>query len=257
MFHAPDLLHALDGLRFAHPIYLYQQIGSTNSQARRFADADAPEGLLVVAEEQTAGRGRAGRRWITPRGAALAFSLVLRPALPPDHAARLTMLAGLAACEAIEQITFLPARLKWPNDVLLSGKKVAGILLETTLQGDRLDYAILGLGMNVSFTPAPADVDFPATSLQAESGIAVDRLQLLRAILARLEARYAALLETSLYDDWRARLALMNEPLVVRTPGGEHLGRAVSVDSSGALLFQLDSGETQRLLAGDVRLRPA
>jgi BirA family biotin operon repressor/biotin-[acetyl-CoA-carboxylase] ligase len=257
MFHAPALLHRLTGLRFAHPLYLYQQIGSTNDEAKRLAEAGAPQGLLVVAEEQTAGRGRAGRRWITPAGTAIAFSLVLRPELPARRAMRLTMLAGLAACEAIEQVTGLRANLKWPNDVLVSGKKVAGILVEAALDGDRVGHAVLGLGMNVSLAPPPEAVDFPATSLEAEAGREIDRFHLLRAILSRLEARYASLEAESLHADWHARLALMEQAVIVRTTDGDYAGRAEGVDPDGALLFRLESGESLRLLAGDVRLRPA
>jgi BirA family biotin operon repressor/biotin-[acetyl-CoA-carboxylase] ligase len=252
MLHAQDLLHGLSGLRFGHPVYLFAQIGSTNDEAKQLAEGGAAEGLLVVAEEQTAGRGRAGRSWITPPGTALAFSLVLRPPLPAERAVRLVMLAGLAACEALELVAGLHAVLKWPNDVLLSGKKVAGILVETALDGERLSYAVLGLGMNVSAAPPPEGVDFPATSVQAEAGHEIDRLRLLRAILARLEARYASLQDSGLHADWHARLGMMNERVVVRSTAGEHRGRAVGVDPEGALLLQLETGETLRLLAGDV-----
>jgi BirA family biotin operon repressor/biotin-[acetyl-CoA-carboxylase] ligase len=256
MFHAPRLLHGLSGLRFGHPLYLYQQIGSTNVEARRLAAAGAPEGLIVIAEEQTAGRGREGRRWLTPAGSAIAFSLVLRPALSAAQLARLTMLAGIAACEAIEQITNLQPALKWPNDVLISGQKVAGILVESALQGDRLEYAVLGLGMNVSFSPAPQEVDFPATSLQAQAEGEIDRLKLLRMILSRLEAHYPFLVSASLYADWRSRLTMMDEWIVVRTESGECRGRAENVTPEGALIVRLDSGETRTLFAGEVSLRP-
>jgi BirA family biotin operon repressor/biotin-[acetyl-CoA-carboxylase] ligase len=256
MFHAPALVHGLLGLRFGHPVYLFQQIGSTNDEARRLAEGGGREGLMVVAEAQTGGRGRAGRKWITPPAAALAFSLILRPALPASRAARLTMLGGVAACEAIEQSTGLRAALKWPNDVLVSGRKVAGILTESAVLGDQLEYAILGLGVNVSSAPPAAEVDFPATSLQAEAGREVDRLKLLRAILACLEAHYPSLPNDSLFQAWRARLALMGEPAVARTEGGDHRGRVEDVEADGALIFRLDSGEALRLTAGEVRLRP-
>jgi BirA family biotin operon repressor/biotin-[acetyl-CoA-carboxylase] ligase len=257
MLHAQDVLHGLSGLRFGHPVYLFQQIGSTNDHAKQLAEGGAPEGLLIVAEEQTAGRGRNGRHWLTPPGAALAFSLILRPPLSAARLSRLTMLAGVAACEAIEQLTGAPAGLKWPNDVLLSGKKVAGILVEGALSGDALDYAVLGLGLNLSWSPDPAAVDFPATNLQAETGQAVDRLKLLRALLVRLEAWYAAVDDTALFAAWQAHLQLMGEPIFLRTPEGEWPGRAEGVEADGALLVRLDSGETQRVLAGDVHLRPA
>lgn len=256
MFHAQTLVHGLTGLRFGHPVYLFQQIGSTNDEAKRLADGGGQEGLIVVAEEQTAGRGRAGRKWITPPGTAIALSVILRPSLPVERVLRLTLLAGVALCNAIEQVTGLRADLKWPNDVLLSDKKVAGILVESALLGDRLEYAVIGLGVNVSFAPSLPEVDLPATSLQAEAGREVDRLKLLRAILACLEAHYPSLTDEALFEAWRARLTMMGTPMVVRTESGDHRGRAEGVDPEGALIFRLDSGETLRLLAGDAHLRP-
>jgi BirA family biotin operon repressor/biotin-[acetyl-CoA-carboxylase] ligase len=257
MFHAQDLLHRLIGLRFGHPIYLFQQIGSTNDQARRLADADAPEGLLVVAEEQTAGRGRANRRWLTPPGTALALSLVLRPPLSAGLAARVTMLAGLAVCEAAERVAGLRADLKWPNDVLIGGRKVAGILVESAFRGDALEYAVVGLGINVSWAPEPGTVDFPATSLEAEAGRPVDRLNLLRAVLGALEARYEGLAGEQLFADWRARLALLGEPVELLTEAGTLAGIAEDVAPDGALIIRTAAGARQHVLAGEVRLRPA
>lgn len=257
MFHAPDLLNSVRGLRFGRPAYLYQKIGSTNDEAKGLADNGAPEGLLVAAEEQTAGRGRMARRWYTPPGAALAFSLVLRPALPAAQAPRLTMLAGLAVCDAIEQLTGQRPGLKWPNDILLSGRKLGGILVEGALRGEGLDYAVLGIGLNISWSPPPEAVEYAATHLQAETGEPIDRLKLLRAILARMEARYPALTAPSLLADWQARLLLMGEPIVIRTAEGDLRGQAQSVDDDGALLVRLDTGELRRVLAGDVHLRRA
>jgi len=259
--HAHNLLHALAGLRFGHPVYVFQQIGSTNDEARRLAQAQAPEGLLVVAEEQTAGRGRAGRRWITPTGSALAFSLVLRPEAPPAQAARLTMLAGLAVCEGIEQAAGVPTALKWPNDVLLAGQKVGGILVEAVSASDgteRLEFAVVGIGINVETAPAAGKVDFPAIALKAHAGRPIERLSFLRAVLERLEARYPALMTPDplpLHADWAARLVWLGEPVVAHTPGGDYAGQAESTDPDGALVIRLDSGEQVRVRAGDVRLR--
>ncbi len=262
-FHAQNLLHRLAGLRFGHPVYLFQQIGSTNDEARRLAQAQAPEGLMVVAEEQTAGRGRAGRHWITPAGSALAFSLVLRPTAPAAQTARLTMLAGLAVCEGIEQAAGVAAALKWPNDILLAGQKVGGILVEAVggaNGGERLEYASMGIGVNVDSAPAAEEVDFPATALSAQAGRPIDRLDLLCAILERLEARYPALDMPDpgpLHADWSARLVWLGEPVVAHTPGGDLAGQAESTDLDGALVVKLDSGERVRVHAGDVRLRQA
>jgi BirA family biotin operon repressor/biotin-[acetyl-CoA-carboxylase] ligase len=259
--HAQTLLRALAGLRFGHPVYLFQQIGSTNEEARRLAQAGAPEGLLVAAEEQTAGRGRAGRRWSTPAGSGLAFSLVLRPSAPAAQAARLSMLAGLAVCEGIEQAAGVPAAIKWPNDVLLAGQKAGGILVEVASQdAEQLEFAVLGIGLNVSEAPPAGAVDFPATHLAAHTGRPVERVALLRAILERLEARYPAmsLAEAEpLHADWAARLVWLGQPVVARTPGGDLAGLAEGTDPDGALVVKLDSGERVRVHAGDVRLRQA
>src|SRR5579859_2296661 len=255
------MLQALAGLRFGHPVYLFQRIGSTNDEARRLAQAQAPEGLMVVAEEQSAGRGRAGRRWITPAGSALAFSLVLRPEAPTAQAARLSMLAGLAVCEGIEQAAGVPASLKWPNDILLAGQKVGGILVEAVSTSDgseRLEFAVVGIGINVATAPGAGEVDFPATALNAQAWRTIERLDLLHAILERLEARYPALNAPDplpLHADWSARLVWLGEPVVARTPSGEYAGRAESTDPDGALVIRLDSGQRVRVRAGDVRLR--
>lgn len=254
--HAPEVLHALAGLRLGHPVYLYRQVGSTNDEARRLAEGGAPEGLLVAAEAQTAGRGRAGRHWLTPPGAALAFSLVLRPAVAPSAAARLTMVAGLAICDAIEAVTPLQAVLKWPNDVLVNGKKAGGILVEAGLMGERLEYAIVGIGLNVSQAPPPEAVMFPATALASEAGRPVDRLRLLRACLDRMEGHYTRLADPdTLQRAWAGRLAWLGERVVATTPDGEVSGQAEAVDAEGALVIRLSTGAALRLLAGDVRLR--
>lgn len=257
MFHAPDLMNAVRGLRLGHPAYLYQKIGSTNDAAKRLAENGAGEGLLVVAEEQTAGRGRLARRWLTPPGTALALSLIVRPPLRATQAARLTMWAGLAVCDAIEQLTSLRVGLKWPNDILLAGRKLGGILVEGALRGEALEYAVLGLGLNVSWSPPSEGMDYAATHLLAETGAPIDRLKLLRSILAHLEERYPNLAHASLLADWQARLLLMGEPIVIHTAQGDLHGQAQSVDEDGVLMVRLDTGELRQVVAGDVRLRRA
>jgi len=256
--HAPALVHALAGRPLGHPVYVFQQIGSTNDEAKRLAAAGAPEGALVVAETQTAGRGRAGRRWVTPPRAALAVSLVLRPTLTAAQATRLTMLAGVAVCAALEGVAGVQPALKWPNDILLGGRKVGGILVESGLDGERLDYAILGLGLNVSAGPPPEQVQFPATALEAEAGRPVDRLTLLVAVLDALTTHYPSVAEgKGLHAAWQARLAWLGEAVTAYTAEGELHGVAEGVDDDGALRLRLASGETRRLLAADVRLRPS
>jgi len=260
MFQPMTLNQSLAGLRLGQPVFFYRRIGSTNDEAKRLAESGAPEGSLVITEEQTAGRGRSGRKWLTPPGTALALSLILRPGsprLPAEQAARLNMLAGLAVCEAIEAVTSLRAALKWPNDVLVAKKKAVGILVESVFAGQRLDYVILGIGVNVSFNPPPEQVQFPATCLEAEAGREVDRLSLLKMLLTRLEARYRSASSGALYADWRARLTMMGELVIIQTAAGDQSGRMEDVTPDGALILKLDSGETLRVLVGDAHLRPA
>ncbi|MGQ0600701.1 MAG: biotin--[acetyl-CoA-carboxylase] ligase [Anaerolineales bacterium] len=253
MLPASDLSHALRGLRFAQAIHVHQQIGSTMDEAKALTEAGAVEGTLVLAEEQTAGRGRGGRAWLTPPGSALALSVVLRPNLRAEHAAWLTMLAGVAVCEAIEQTTIVRAALKWPNDVLIGGKKTAGVLIESALRGDELEYAVLGVGVNVTEAPPPEAVDYPATCVQAEAPQPVDRLALLRSVLARLEARYAELNSDTMFTDWRARLTTLGQWIEFREGAETVVALAEDATMDGALVLQLESGTRRRLFAGDVR----
>jgi BirA family biotin operon repressor/biotin-[acetyl-CoA-carboxylase] ligase len=253
----PAVQRALTGLRFGQPVHVHATLGSTNDEAKRLADAGAPEGALVLAETQTAGRGRQGRRWLTPPGTALALSLLLRPALEPQQAARVTMLAGVATCEALEQAAGVWPALKWPNDVLLDGRKAGGILVETGLSGERLDYVVVGIGLNVSAAPPPEAVMFPATAVEAVMGRPLDRVALLRAILERLEAGYADLASTNdrLYRAWRQRLVWVGERVVAQSAQGDYHGVMTGAAEDGALLLKLDSGEVVRIVAGDVSVR--
>jgi BirA family biotin operon repressor/biotin-[acetyl-CoA-carboxylase] ligase len=253
-FTAATLEAALHGLRFGVPLHFFESLGSTNDEARRLAEAGAPEGTLVAADEQTAGRGRAGRPWQTPRGVALAASFILRPALPPTRLGWLTMLGGLAAAEAIEAMAGVAAALKWPNDVLVNGQKVAGVLAESALEGERLAFVVLGIGVNVSAVPTGA-VGFPATSLAEAAGRPVDRVALLRALAASLGQWYPRLEDESLREAWAARLAWQGQPVVVHQGEATVQGVAAGVDADGALLLRLESGEERRVVAGDVSLR--
>jgi len=241
-------------------ILYYPSVGSTNDVARTLAVAGAPEGIVVLADEQTAGRGRRGRRWLAPAGTCLLFSLLLHPPLAPHQCQRLTMACSLALAESVERHTGLALGLKWPNDLLASNKKVGGILTELGIQGERLEYAIVGIGLNVNLDFTAPEVAFlrdQATSLAQEMGAPVAREPLLACILNRLEARYLALCDGwSPRQEWTARLVTLNQQVVLSGPGGELEGWAEGVDQDGALLLRLEDGRVVRVLAGDVSLRP-
>ncbi|PKO22330.1 MAG: biotin--[acetyl-CoA-carboxylase] ligase [Chloroflexi bacterium HGW-Chloroflexi-1] len=221
------------------------------------AAAGAAEGLLAVADEQTAGRGRLARTWWAPPGSNLLMSLLLRPSIPPSQAGQLTMCLGLAAVEGIETVTGLRPALKWPNDLLLNGRKLGGMLSELRLDGERLDYAVLGLGLNVNLAfggpDVPADIAATAISLSAALGRPVDRLSLLVAILARCETWYDRLLSGAFpHRAWADRLDTLGRAVTVMLPNGPLCGVATGVTPEGALLVRDAAGRVQAVWSGDV-----
>ncbi len=242
----------LGGLRF------FGSIGSTNDEALQWSAEGARDLSLVTADEQTAGRGRAGRRWHTPPGSALALSLILRPS-PSEAAfpARLTGLAALALVDCCRDLG-LEVEIKWPNDVLLRGRKFAGILVETVWNGSALDAAIVGIGVNVapSALPPTAELSFPATSLAAEVGRPLDRLQLLRDILSALWAWRSRILSDEFLRAWEASLAYRGQPVSVSQEGGGPLvGTLVGLEPDGSLRLQANS-KTVIVHFGEIHLRP-
>ncbi len=258
---SPESIAAGLGTRWlARPdrIYYYERTGSTNDEARRLALAGAPEGTLVIAEEQTAGRGRLGRRWLAPAGEALLFSILFLPPLAAHEAYPLTMVASLACLHAVEAETGLHPTLKWPNDLLLKGKKLAGMLSELGQVDDRL-YCIIGIGLNVNvdFAAAP-ELRTQATSLRLSLSHPVPRLPLLQAILRRIEAGYDALRAGhSPYPAWVTHLGTLGQAVRVTTSEGSFAGVATSADPDGALYITLPDGSMRRILTGDVQgLRP-
>ncbi len=236
---------------------VYEEIDSTNARAVTLARQGAPDGTLVLAERQTEGRGRLGRRWFAPLGSSLLMSLILRPHLVPRQAQRMTMICSLAAIEAISEVTGLDAQVKWPNDILLSGKKLGGVLTELGLCGEQLDYTVVGMGLNVDLDlSALPDLMAPATSLLAEIGRPVARRDILVTFLQHVETHYDALATGwSPHIAWRAHLATLGEHVRVGTPEEIIVGLAEDVDADGALLVRTDEGQLRTIVAGDVTLR--
>jgi BirA family transcriptional regulator, biotin operon repressor / biotin---[acetyl-CoA-carboxylase] ligase len=238
----------------------YPSISSTNDRARELAQRGAPEIALVAADEQLAGRGRQGRSWYTPPGTALAFSLLTRPALPARHAMRLTMLAGLAVVEGIEQAAGLRLALKWPNDVVLPGEdrwwKVGGILTECAFQGDDIAHAVIGIGLNVNVDfSQQAELREIAASLKDPAGREIDRGAVLKAIVAAFVVRYAGIAGADrLREAWAARLINLQQAIRVNLGDRTLTGYAEGVDDDGALLLRTADDEVRRLLSGDVTL---
>jgi BirA family biotin operon repressor/biotin-[acetyl-CoA-carboxylase] ligase len=239
-------------------VVVFSAVSSTNSEARRLASEGVPEGTLVIAEYQTAGRGRLDRRWEAPPGSSLLLSLVLRPRLAPHQIQRLTMLCGLAVADAVEKVTSLRVGLKWPNDIVYGPAKLGGILTEVGLHGEQVDHVVVGIGLNVNLDPGqlPSDLQYPATSLSHEIGQPVGRLSLLQSMLRLIEIRYRALKRgTCPKDEWAQRLDTLGQHVTVSAGGTVLEGMAEGVDDDGALLVRLQDGRLTTVMAGDVSLR--
>jgi len=263
----PDILvpqmlsHRLYGTPFARRIYHFFKIDSTNSVAMRLGESGEPHGTIVLAEEQTAGRGRAGREWTSEKSAGIYCSILLRPPIPPAHAPLLTLVAGLAARDAAaEDLDTLPD-IRWPNDLLVGGRKVCGILTEMHAEPDRIHYAVIGIGMNVNQSKMPEELSDIATSLRIETGKIHSRLELLIRLLRSVDRYYNQFLAdgaapilrrfaevSSYFKGKRVRITTATETFTGTTAG---------LEPSGVLRVARDDGrEIVPVLSGDVAEAP-
>jgi BirA family biotin operon repressor/biotin-[acetyl-CoA-carboxylase] ligase len=238
-------------------LHWYAELGSTSDRAKELADEGAEHGELVIAEAQTAGRGRRGRVWTSPPGRNLAFSVVLRPDLPPARAPELTLVASIAICDALRQAG-VEAGIKWPNDVLAHGRKIAGILTELAAEPDRVHWVVLGVGVNVNARREdfPPELRDEATSVLLERGEPAPRALFAAACLAGLEEwldRHAEAGFGAIRTAWRERSVTLGRQVSVRADGRDVLGVAEDLDEDGALLVR-DASGVQRILSGDVTL---
>jgi BirA family biotin operon repressor/biotin-[acetyl-CoA-carboxylase] ligase len=236
------------------------EVDSTQRLARERARAGAPEGTVVIAEAQSAGRGRLGRHWHSPPGTNLYCTLILRPARPPAVVPQLALVAGVAVADAVCEALGRAAQLKWPNDVLVDGRKVAGILTELEGEAERVSFVLVGIGVNVNADPAtfPDDIAAGATSLRVAAGAPLDRIAFTAGLLAAVEARYGQFLAggfAAIRPAFEATAFLTGRAVRVSGPDAAAHGRVVGVDDDGALLLARDGGGTQRVLAGEVTLR--
>jgi BirA family biotin operon repressor/biotin-[acetyl-CoA-carboxylase] ligase len=239
---------------FGRNLLFEPSVGSTMDVARKAAEQGAIEGTVALADEQTAGRGRLGRSWVAPPAVNLLPTLLLRP--PPSVLRQIAMIAPLAVSDAVLESTGLRTDVKWPNDVQVAGKKLAGILIETSIARDET-FVLVGTGINVNFDPRPhEEIRDIATSLSVELGRDVEREALLAAYLDRFERMYrAAKSGESLLDAWRSRLVTIGQQVRATWPGGSAEGLAEDVDATGALIVRTADGTRVTVEAGDVTLR--
>jgi len=251
----PQLTTAILGRK----IHYLPAVDSTNNEAKRLAVDGCSEGLIVVAEEQSGGRGRLARGWFSPFGKGLWFSLVLRPSFSPQEAYKCTLMTAVAVNKAIKKVTSIDCRIKWPNDILYEGKKLVGILTEMSAEMDAINYVVIGVGVNVNIAgdEFPLELRETVTSLAMLSLGRIDRLELLVAVLAEIEDSYQKTLQYGfkpILEEWRAASATLGCIVDVSGGGRQFSGLAVDIADDGALLVQTDTG-LERILAGDVSVR--
>ncbi|HSW10197.1 MAG TPA: biotin--[acetyl-CoA-carboxylase] ligase [Bacillota bacterium] len=248
-------------IRLGRPLLRYATLPSTSTTVGEFGHQGWPEGLAVLADEQSSGRGRLGRSWHSPGGAGVWMSVLLRPAFPPEQAPRLAITAGLSVARAIRRTAGLACDLKWPNDVLLNGRKLAGILAEVARAGDRSFFVVLGVGINVSVADDqwPPSLRAAATSLTA-AGCPADRIALAEAVLEELDGDYSRLLAgewESVRREWQAASSMLGEAVTVSAGCSIIRGRARQLGSLGELVLELEDGSMREVVAGEVTVIPA
>ena len=266
MLYAPDLLTpleiqgALHTESFGRKVVYFETTPSTNEEAKRIAREGAEEGTVVVAEEQTTGKGRLTRGFFSPFAKGVWFSVILRPSFFPMEASKCTLLAAVGVCRGIRRLGLQDAGIKWPNDILYHGKKLVGMLCELSASMEKIDYIVMGIGINTGMkkNEFPEEFREGATSFLNE-GISVSRKELLAAVLAELEAEYDVALKEGfdkVLEDWRKLSITLGQEVRVIFGNESYVGKALDIDRDGCLLVETENG-TQRVLAGDVSIRPA
>jgi BirA family biotin operon repressor/biotin-[acetyl-CoA-carboxylase] ligase len=242
-----------------HTIHFFEEVDSTQRIAAKLAYEGAPEGTLVVAEEQKAGRGRLDRKWFSPKGTGIWMSLILRPPIPPQRAPQLTLLVAVAISQAIQDVTGLVPDIKWPNDILLHGKKGVGILTELQADPDRVRSVIVGIGINVNQTAEqfPEDIRAIATSLAIEKGERIKRAPLIQEILLRIERLYQQYLAHGFRPIkllWEGYAVSIGKPVTARTLGGTIRGIARGITEDGLLILEDEEQNIHYIHSADIQL---
>jgi len=253
--------HHIDGSlstkEIGRHVISFDSIDSTNSFAKKVDRSTAPHGTVVIADEQTAGRGRLQRNWVSAKGENLLFSVLIYPDFALEKIALLPFSGSLAVADAIEEVTGLSPTCKWPNDVLIDNRKVCGMLLESASGPGGIERIVLGIGVNVNQQEFPEELRYKASSLRNESGIAVDRVRMLSAILNALELRYEQLASfppDRLLNDWKMKALLFGKKIIVLESEFSYTATALDVAEDGSLIIAMEDGMKRNIFAGDVSL---
>ncbi|WP_066294355.1 biotin--[acetyl-CoA-carboxylase] ligase [Bacillus sp. FJAT-29937] len=241
-------------------IHYEESVDSTQKIAHRLANEDAPEGTVIIAEEQLLGRGRMDRRWHSPKYTGIWMSVILRPNLPPPKAPQLTLITAVAVVQAIEELTDLSPQIKWPNDILINGKKVTGILTELQADADRITSIIIGIGINVNQQKEdyPEELHTIATSLSIESGKKLQRAELVKILLSKLENLYTLYLDKGFYPIkllWESYAISIGKVITARTITGSIQGKALGITEDGVLMIEDEMGKVHHIYSADIELK--
>ncbi|MGN0551701.1 MAG: biotin--[acetyl-CoA-carboxylase] ligase [Acutalibacteraceae bacterium] len=260
----PDILteseikSGLKTRRIGNEIIALQQVDSTNEEIKRRAKQGAPHGLVCTAEEQTIGKGRLGRTWVSPPGEGIWVSVLLRLPVSPAEVSGITLAAGLAVCKAVTNVTGLSAKIKWPNDVLIDNKKVCGILTEMAAELDAVDYLVCGIGINANNKSFPDDIAHKATSIYLQLGKEINRSELLRELLYLLELytdEFAADAAAEFLEEYKSLCVTLGRQVTVTRGGKAVQGTAADVTKSGALIVTGENGERLEITSGEVTVQ--
>lgn len=257
-----EILSRLQTRWLGHNICYRDSIDSTNTLAKGLANEGCPNGLVVVAEEQGAGKGRLSRGWISPYAKGIWFSVVLKPPFLPQEASKCTLLAAVAVVKAVNKIAGVHAAIKWPNDILLMGRKLVGILTEMNAEFGHINYVVIGTGINTNATPDdyPEDVKEIAVSVADAATEQFTRVDLLCDILKNMEDLYEkALLDgfAPILEEWRKYSCTLGQEVKVMAPDCTYFGKAEDIDEDGLLIVRKVDGTLEKVMAGDVSIRPA
>lgn len=236
-----------------------ENVDSTNNKAKQLAEEGAVDGTLVVAESQSAAKGRRGRSWMAPAGEGVWMTLILRPQIPPESASMLTLVAALAVEKGIREAAGIDGQIKWPNDIVVSGKKVCGILTEMSTEMDCINHVVVGIGINANIREFPEELQEKATSLLLASGKTVKRATLVNAVLCAWEEYYEMYLQTGdlalLVESYQEMLAGLGGMVLVLAPGGSYTAISRGITRTGELLVEREDGTVTEVMSGEVSVR--
>ena len=258
IFTPEEIGAGLGTARLGRAVFCSESVDSTNEEAKRRALAGAPDGSLFIAEQQTGGKGRLGRNWASPSGTGIWFSLLLRPGSIPEPVTMTTLLAGLAVCRAIREKAGVAALIKWPNDIVIGSRKVCGILTEMSAEIDRIEFVVVGIGLNTNLSEFPEDIRHKATSLLLETGQPVPRVPLLQEILCQFESLISRNMpkpDPAFLEEYKLLCVSLGREVKFTRGGAPVSGTAVDISPQGELVVRLPDGSTDRVFSGEVSVQ--